>query len=55
MKVNYGLTKRYINVEFIKLSELIAMFLGIFNTLVSVGYLGKLVSEAVITEELMEG
>lgn len=30
------------------------MFLGIFNALMALGFLGRVTSEAVITEELME-
>jgi len=35
------------------LSEVIAMFLGIFNILFAIGALAKIFSEAVIDEEIM--
>lgn len=54
LKINIDLPKKVISVEYVKLSELIAMFLGIFNALMAIGFLGKMVSEAVLTEDLME-
>lgn len=54
LKINLDLTKTVISVEYVKFSELLAMYLGMFNSMMAIGFIGKMVSEAVLTEDLME-
>lgn len=54
LKINLDLTKTVIQVEYAKFTELLAMFLGMFNSLMAIGIIGKMVSAAVLREDLME-
>lgn len=52
--IKIDLEDKHINVEYMKVSEIFAMFLGIFNALLALGFIAKLISSSVITEEIME-
>lgn len=48
------LSQTIITVQWIKLSQLLAMFMSIFSALLSIGILGKMSSQAMIYQEMME-
>lgn len=46
LKIN--LEEKTIKVEYVKISEVLAMFMGILNSLMALGIIGKITSDSVI-------